>query len=151
MENAEKERILRNVLADIADHARELLEAFFRHGSDLEYVRDMLSPDGNNACVKLSRLQIALLRFGPGEIPPMWLTEWHTNSMRLAEEIRRLHPEIESLHHTWNAQKSLYDLLTERYIEYERADDYRDEIKAKIKVLRDKYRENSNGFNALLV
>ena len=147
----EKEERLRAALAGIAEHARQLRAAFLSNAANLAFVRDLLSPDGNDACVKMGRLAKCLLEFPPGGIPHPWLTEWHTESMRLVEAIRERYPEVSSLHHTWNAQKSLYDLLTARYEEFDDPAAFKAEIKVKLRCLKMKYRENSNGFNELLV
>lgn len=145
-----REELLFACLKDIEEHAKKLLVDYKNHQDDFAYLRDILSPDGNNACIKLGRLRRSLLAFAPGTIRDVWLTEWHSASMRLLDDIKRDHPEIASLHHTWNAQKGLYDLLTERYVEYTGAE-YYEEIKIKCDVLKKKYRENSDGMNALCV
>ena len=151
MSSAERERALKDALRKIELHSCELLEWFLAHPEDFAGLRDKFSPDGNNACVKLGRLRVALLKFKRGEIPPPWLTNWQSAAMRLLDELKRLYPEIETFHHTWNAQKSLYDLLVARYCEYEDEESYRKEICNKLQVLQHKYRENSNAFNRLLV
>lgn len=150
MDELKPEERLRATLEEIGAHAETLLSEYKRHRDDYAYIRDLLSPDGNNACIKLGRLMRLLLMFPPGTIAPSWLTEWHSSSMRLLDELKRDHPEIVTLHHTWNAQKGLYDLLTVRYEEYSE-DEYFEEIKIKCAALKNKYRENSNGMNELCV
>lgn len=150
MGESNKVERLSAALSEIRDHAEALLAEYKSHRDDYAYLRDLLSPDGNDACIKLGRLKRLLLMFAPGTIAPVWLTQWHSSSMRLLDELKRDHPEIASLHHTWNAQKGLYDLLTTRYEEYTE-EEYYSEIKIKCDVLKKKYRENSNGMNELCI
>ena len=142
---------LQTWLGDIRDHAVKLLADVKAAHGRLDDIRDLLSPERNGASVKAGKLMNALLHFRRGTIPAVWLTEWHTASMRLAEELMRRYPEVTSLHHTADAQKGLYDLICERYDEYETDEAYFLEIRHKFDILKGKYRENSDGFNRLHV
>ena len=142
---------LQTWLGDIRDHAVKLLADVKAAHGRLDDIRDLLSPERNGASIKAGKLMKALLHFRRGTIPAVWLTEWHTASMQLADELMRRYPEVTSLHHTADAQKGLYDLICERYDEYETDAAYFKEVCHKIGVLRGKYRENSDGFDRLFV
>lgn len=152
IEEKKKEAETQAILASIAKDSDALLARVKRSVGAFDQLRDLLSPDGNGTLTKLGKLRRCLQSFRRGELAIPFLTEWHSSSMRLVEELKRQYPlaEVaEALHHTWNAQKSLYALLTERYDEYETDEAYWDEIGKKLDGLKTLYRENSNGFARL--
>lgn len=147
-----KEEWRRGLVAALAESTAQslaLLKDVETHRDDYAFLRDALSPDGNGARLILAKIETGLVRFARGELPHQFFTEWHTAAMRLLDRLKELYPQIATLHHSWNAQYGLYDLLGAVGLTYETNESYWDEIRHKIAVLKQLYRKNSDAFGEL--
>lgn len=142
------ERLIERLI-DFADRAKRCLEDYRNNQSRVAYIRNLLNTDANGSAAELDLLVLDLVRIERGYVDGPWLTEFHNETTRLVNRLLEDYPEVESLNRTMSIQCGLYALLTKTYVKCATQEEYVEEIKHKIDLLKDAYRDNSDGFNHL--
>ena len=139
------------LLGTITNDAVICCEAYLACRGDLGAVRDLLNPDVNTAAQKLGKLSALLRSLGLCTYSKAVLKAWNEACTELIRALLADYPEIESLNHSMSAQAGLYNLLVDLENWCGTKEEYIQNVAAKVKALKKSYRENSDGFNHLLV
>lgn len=139
-----KVTLLLELLAEITEESRRLIGVLGICGADADRLHRELNPKMNMTYRRYVSLARVLKLFAPGEIEDGWLTEWHSEAMKLIVALKNHFPTIMVLNTIETVQVDFYNFLCEPYVPDMTQTEYDDEVDDMLKNLEYLYLQNTD-------